>query len=158
MADIIPAKEFREEERLVKVKLEILKAKYVQNIEEGIEIYTKDCVKIEREKETDIHNRLLNMSIDYYQILTKKTKTRKNRIKKLNRKKKKYQRAVNFYEFIEILGGEILPKTLIFYENDKIYQVIVICFKKEKNARKFARIFFRLYPETRYNEEFSEVI
>ena len=76
----------------------------------------------------------------------------------LNKKKKKYRRAIDFYEFVEIMEGEISPKTVIFEQNRKTYQIMLIHFDKEENAKKFKEIFFRVYPECRYNEEFSEVI
>lgn len=158
MDDMTNIQEKFREDKIVKIKLEIINTKYLQDIEESIENYTKNCVKIEKLKEKNEHAKMIDFSIDLYQSLTKKERTRKKKIKKLNKKKKKYRRAIDFYEFVKIMEGEISPKTVIFEQNRKTYQIMLIHFDKEENAKKFKEIFFRVYPECRYNEEFSEVI
>ena len=158
MDDMTNIQEKFREDKIVKIKLEIINTKYLQDIEESIENYTKNYVKIEKLKEKNEHAKMIDFSIDLYQSLTKKERTRKKKIKRLNKKKKKYRRAIDFYEFVEIMEGEISPKTVIFEQNRKTYQIMLIHFDKEENAKKFKEIFFRVYPECRYNEEFSEVI
>lgn len=99
------------------------------------------CVEIESEIEE-----LKKFSVFSFS----KRKEKRKKIAKLINKKRNFVIFTNFFEFLEILEGEILEKQI--YTEDNRNKVVFRMKLKEKEGIQFISIFLLTYPECIFKE------